>query len=181
MSLVDSAIAVAGEAGFAQTSARAVAKHAGVAPGVIYYHFGSMDGLFVAAHDHLTTERLSRIRGALEDATAADWVDRLVAAMSAELQHPSGAAAIELTVGAKTSPALTEAALRNTDRSVATVTELAVQVLGSSPVASIVSATAIAELAAAAFFGVEVMSQLGRTIDIEAIARPLSALLNAFG
>lgn len=177
--LIDAAISVAGSDGFAQTSARAVATSCGVAPGVIYYHFGSMDGLLVAAHDALTVRRLERIRSAMTGGDRGDWVERLARVIEDELSHPDGGAAIELTIGATASVELTEAVRRNTDLSIALVTELAEEILGESPIGHIVPPAAIAEVAAAAFFGAEVMAQVGRPIDIRRVTAPLGVLLAA--
>ena len=178
--LVASAVAIADQDGFAHTSARNVATHAGVAPGVIYYHFGSMDQLLVAALDAATDQRLERLQAVLFDDSIPHWVDRLTSAISREVRGDSGAAALELTIGAKTSPVLAEAARTNTDRSVALVADFCRMTLAGSPMESIVPIDAVAEVAAAAFVGVEVFAQLGRDVDVEQLMRPLAMILAQF-
>ena len=49
----DAAIGVFAEHGMAATTARKVASAAGVSPGLVMHHFGSMDGLRVACDDHV--------------------------------------------------------------------------------------------------------------------------------
>jgi AcrR family transcriptional regulator len=46
---------------------------------LIFYHFGSLDGLLLAALDHTSEERLERYRAAIAEATS---VDELVAAVA---------------------------------------------------------------------------------------------------
>jgi AcrR family transcriptional regulator len=51
----DAAIEVFAEHGMAATTARKVASAAGVSPGLVMHHFGSMEGLRVACDDYVTT------------------------------------------------------------------------------------------------------------------------------
>lgn len=50
----DAAISCIAEHGVADTTARKVAAAAGVSPGLVMHHFGSMDGLRTACDQHLT-------------------------------------------------------------------------------------------------------------------------------
>jgi len=180
---VEAVISVLDAEGFAHTSARVVAQAAGVAPGVIYYHFESMDGLLAAALDAVTEQRLDRMRVALanDPADEADgpWSARLVAAIRHEVEGAAGSAALEMTIGAKTSPQLAEAARRNLDRSVEMVAAFCGAALADAGVTSPVSAELIAEVAASCFLGLEVFAQLGRPIDIDAIVLPLVVLFGS--
>lgn len=50
----DTAIGVFAEQGMAATTARKVASAAGVSPGLVMHHFGSMEGLRMACDEHVT-------------------------------------------------------------------------------------------------------------------------------
>jgi AcrR family transcriptional regulator len=64
--------------GFAGATSRAVARNGGFNPALIFYYFGSLDGLLLAALEQTSTARLTRYREALEDVTT---VDRLLEVM----------------------------------------------------------------------------------------------------
>jgi AcrR family transcriptional regulator len=55
--------------GYAGTSARAVARTGGFAQGVVFYHFGGMRELLLAALDATSAARLAQYRAAIEGVT----------------------------------------------------------------------------------------------------------------
>jgi len=57
-------------AGFAGATTRAIARTGGFNQALIYYHFGSLDALLLAALDHTSGERLERYRSAVAAATS---------------------------------------------------------------------------------------------------------------
>src|SRR5262247_3808419 len=63
-SIVDATVSALAEVGFSGTSARAVAERAGVAPGGVFYHFGSMDDLLVEVFTTCLDRRIHRMRAA---------------------------------------------------------------------------------------------------------------------
>jgi AcrR family transcriptional regulator len=63
--------------GFAEASSRAIARTGGFNPALIFYHFGSLDELLLAALDETSAERLGRYQQAI---TEADTVEELVTA-----------------------------------------------------------------------------------------------------
>lgn len=60
--IVDAALATLTEDGIAGTSARAIAKRGGFNQSLIFYHFGSVPDLLVAATSSLSQARLARYR-----------------------------------------------------------------------------------------------------------------------
>jgi len=58
--LVEAALRTLIEEGYAGTSARAIAGRAGLNPALIFYHFGGVDDLLLAALDRSSAERLER-------------------------------------------------------------------------------------------------------------------------
>lgn len=170
--LIEAAIQVLAREGFTRTSARAVAAEAGGTNGLIFYHFGSMDQLLAATAIELSNRRMVRVKAALGgDDAASRWPDRLADTIRAEATSPEGIAVVELLVAARTSPALTGPVGDAIDRSIAFATEELRVVLGDLPWADVLPVDLIAELATAAFFGLELFTQAERPIDLDRLAR----------
>src|SRR4051794_35552634 len=66
--LVEAALQSLQEEGFAGTTARSIAARAGANQALVFYHFGGVDGLLLAALDASAAERLGRYRAALASA-----------------------------------------------------------------------------------------------------------------
>ena len=174
--LVDGAVRVLARDGFAHASARAIAQEAGTVNGSIFYYFGSMDGLLAATANTLADRGIARIRDGLGgDRAHVEWPSRLSAVMRAEAEGEDGRAVMELFVGARTSPALAAEVRAAIDRAIDYATAEMASVLGASPITQVVPVTLIAELAAAAFLGIEVLAQNGREIDLDRLATALAA------
>jgi AcrR family transcriptional regulator len=74
--ILDAALETLKEEGFAQASSRAIARRGGFNPALIFYHFGSLDDLLLAALDRTSHERLERYRQAIAEAqTVEELVD----------------------------------------------------------------------------------------------------------
>ena len=60
--IVEAALEVLQDKGFAGASTRVIAARAGLAPGLIFYYFGTNHDLLLAALEHASQERLRRYR-----------------------------------------------------------------------------------------------------------------------
>src|ERR1700733_11435946 len=67
--LVRGAIAALKEEGFAGASARAIARRAGCNQGLVFYHFGSVANLLLAALDAVSETRRAHYQEAVDRAT----------------------------------------------------------------------------------------------------------------
>jgi AcrR family transcriptional regulator len=65
--IVGAALETLREEGFAGASSRAIARRGGFNQALIFYHYGSVDDLLLAALDRTSEERLARYRTALAD------------------------------------------------------------------------------------------------------------------
>lgn len=65
--IVDAALETLREEGFAGASSRAIARRGGFNQALIFYHYGSVDDLLLAALDRTSEERLAHYRTALAD------------------------------------------------------------------------------------------------------------------
>src|SRR3954469_7114261 len=81
--MVDAALATLKEEGFAGTTARAVARRGGFNQALVYYHFGGLNELLLAALASSSAARLARYREAIDGAAS---VEELVA-RARELFH----------------------------------------------------------------------------------------------
>ena len=68
--LIESAIDALREEGFGGASARAIAARAGCNQGLVFYHFGSVANLLLAALDEVSARRLREYQQAVEDVTS---------------------------------------------------------------------------------------------------------------
>jgi AcrR family transcriptional regulator len=66
--LVAAAIDALREVGFAGASAREIASRAGYSQALVFYHFGSVNDLLLAALDEVSARRMAAYRGLLEHA-----------------------------------------------------------------------------------------------------------------
>lgn len=179
--LIDAAARVLAQDGFAHTSARAIAQEAGTVNGSIFYYFGSMDGLLAETAKALAERGIARIRDGLGGESAhVEWPTRLSAVMRAEAEGEDGRAVMELLVGARTSPALAAEVRAAIDEAIEYATSEMQAVLGESPITQLLPVPLIAELAAAAFLGIEVLAQNGREVDLDRLSTALAAGVQLF-
>lgn len=173
--LVEAAIQVLAREGFTRTSARAVAAEAGGTNGLIFYHFGSMDGLLAATASELCRRRMVRVKEALGgDEAAVRWPERLADTIRAEATSPEGIAVVELVVAARTNPALSEPVMTAIDESIRFAAGELETILADGPWAALLPVDLVAELATAAFFGLELFTQADRPVDLDRLARLLA-------
>lgn len=157
--------------GFAHASARAIAAEANTVNGSVFYYFGSMDALLATTARELADRGIERVRQGLGGEQApVEWPQRLSAVIRAEAERDDGRAVMELLVGARTSPELA-AEMRNAiDRAIAYATREMQAVVGDSPIGQVLPVPLLAEVAAAAFLGLEILTQNGREIDLDQLA-----------
>ena len=205
--LVDAAIETLKAEGYAGASARAIAERAGSNQGLVFYHFGSVANLLLAALDSVSAQRLAQYDAAIaeiSDRNDADARVRQLAAESAEVQPGAaevllmGVAAaifredldagyvtvlVEMIAGSSSTPGLgSEVAAR-----IGPWFEFAQRAIegtiGSSPLGSILPAGDVAYAVVALYLGLEMLTHLDgdRTpaLALFAHAKQLTGLLEA--
>ena len=164
--IIEATVETLAALGFSGTSARAVADRAGVAPGGVFYHFGSMDQLLAEVYTTCLDRRIARLRAAVAvpvEGLSAAFTD----AVRDEFAHVESRALLELVVGAINSPELAVRVRAGFDTSFAFTREVIEQVLADSPLAGALPLDLIAQVAASAFFGLAVLDLVGADVDIE--------------
>src|SRR3954468_13122266 len=68
--IVDAALQALAEDGFAGATSRAIARSGKFNQALVFYHFGSLDALLLAALDKTSEERLDHSRAAVRPATS---------------------------------------------------------------------------------------------------------------
>jgi len=107
--LISAAIQALREDGFAGSSARVIAARAGCNQALIFYHFGSVPDLLVAALEQVSASRLDAYRGLLgHTATIAGLVDAARTIFAEDLAAGHVRVLTELISGAQSVPGLGE-------------------------------------------------------------------------
>ena len=191
--LIAAAIDTLRESGFAAASARRIAVRAGCNQALIFYHFGSVNDLLVAALEDVSARRMAAYRELLErSGTLGELIDGARAVFEADLDAGHVTVLVEMISGAQSVPGLGErvSACLAPWRSFA---ESAVRdVLASSPFGSLVPPGEVAHGVVAGILGLEMLANLdgdraaaralfdrARAVgDLLDRIRPLAALLN---
>jgi AcrR family transcriptional regulator len=87
--IVAAALETLKKEGFAGATSRAIARAGGFNQALIFYHFGTLDGLLLAALDKTSAERLARYREAVDEAATIEEL-AAVAARIYEEDRDSG-------------------------------------------------------------------------------------------
>ncbi|HSR25253.1 MAG TPA: TetR family transcriptional regulator, partial [Candidatus Eisenbacteria bacterium] len=162
--------------GFAATSARAIARRGGFAPGVIYYHYRDLHDLLLAALDRTSERRLARYREELAGVTgAADLVRRLRALYAEDLAEGHVAAVQELVAGAASSPRLGPAIVERLRPWLELTEDVARRLLAGTPLEAVLPAGELAYAVVALYLGMETLTRLNGSV------REAESLLAAAG
>ncbi len=182
--LVDAAITTLKTEGFVGASARTIASRAGCNQGLVFYHFGSVANLLLAALDSVSASRRERYTAAANEVTSAtDLVAVAAAIYKEDLDSGHVRVLAEMIAGAMSDPDL---GVEVTAR-IAPWTEFAQHAistaLADSPLASLVPTADIAYAIVALYLGLEMLTQLdGNRAPATALfshASRLAALLSS--
>jgi AcrR family transcriptional regulator len=184
--LVKGAVEALGEVGFSGASAREIANRAGSNQALVFYHFGSVTELLLAALDDVSARRLAAYSQALEQASSlTDLIESAQAIFSEDLDAGYVAVLVEMITGAQATPGLGEQVMQRLApwREFA---ETAVRkALAGSPVAVLLPAKELAHGVVAGFLGLELLASLDgdryAALALFDRARGLAGLLDLVG
>ncbi|HWE67759.1 MAG TPA: TetR/AcrR family transcriptional regulator [Acidimicrobiales bacterium] len=184
--LIGAAIETLKQDGYAGASARTIAERAGSNQGLVFYHFGSVANLLLAALDQVSAERLEHYGSAIaEVGSPVDLVDAAQAIFSEDLDAGYVTVLVEMIAGASSTPGLgPEVAAR-----IGPWTEFAQaaieRMLADSPLGSLLPAVDVAHGIVALYLGLEMLSHLdgdrAPATALFAHAKQLAGLLSALG
>lgn len=150
-------------AGFAGTSARAVARTGGFPPGLIYYYFESLEALLLAAIEMTSNARLTRYRDVLsKTGSVAEVLEAAAFLYREDLDSGHVAAVQELIAGASSSRSLRTEISRKLEPWIRLAEEQISRFADQSPVGAWIPVHTIAELVVALYIGLETLAHLNR-------------------
>jgi AcrR family transcriptional regulator len=159
--LVSAAIDALRETGYGGASAREIASRAGCSQALVFYHFGSVNDLLLAALDEVSSRRLAVYRSLLTEATSATAL--AVAArriFTADLDAGYVRVLVEMITAAHAVPGLGDQVAERL-QPWRELTEQAVQsALGRSAAARLLPPADAARALVAGFLGLEVLASL---------------------
>ena len=171
--LLAGTLQVVAEQGIAKASARTIAAEAGVNQALVFYHFGSIDELLVAACEHGAQQRVEANREAIAEVTS---LPELVAVARRlhETERAAGHVALlgQLLAGAPSHGPLAGAVATGLGLWIAEVELVMTRLLADTPVADLVDITGLARAIAASFVGLELYDG----VDADGAASALTAL-----
>lgn len=144
--------------GIAGTSARTIAEIAGVSQGLIFYHYGSVNGLLEAAATEITERRTLDYRQRLATVTSLSELAELARQLHDEERRLGNVAVMaQLLAGAHTHPELAPVARDNYDLLAGEVRDTLHRLLADTALAAALPADHLAHAVSAAFIGIELL------------------------
>lgn len=184
--LVRGAIDALQQVGFAGASAREIARRADCNQALIFYHFGSVTDLLLAALDEVSARRLKAYSGLIDQAaTLGDLVSSAERIVAEDLEAGHVAVLVEMIAGARAIPGLGPQVAER----LAPWREVAASALRTaldrSPLAGLVPADDLAHGVVAGFLGLELLAELDGSAAAAASLferlRGIAALLDLLG
>ncbi|GAA3148653.1 TetR family transcriptional regulator [Planomonospora alba] len=183
--LVEAAAEVLLADGYAGTSARAVAKAAGVNSALVFYHFGGVDQLLLAALDRSSEQRMTAYREAVAGArTLEELVEAANAIYRADLEGGHITLFSELVGAGIAKPELRAEITKRAEPWIEFVEQTLERVIGGSPLARLLPPRELAYAAITFYLGVNLFTHLdadrSRTeavFDLAARVAPRARLL----
>ena len=182
--VLDAAVETLATQGFSRATARAVAATGGFAPGVIYYHFDSLEDLFVATAQYTSAARLSRYRERTGEVTGAvELLSRLRELYQEDQSNGHLAAVQELVAAAVSSPRLAEQVREHRRLWQAMTEDLIRGQIRGQLFEALVPVRELAAAAVGAYLGLEMLSHLHADQvtpeDLFAAAMPAAAMIDS--
>ena len=186
VALVHGAIEALRDEGFSGASAREIARRAGCNQGLVFYHFGSVTNLLLAALDEVSALRLTRYQGVVDEVhTLPDLVAAARAVFEEDLDAGHMAVLAEMIAGAASTPGLgAEVATRIAPwrRFAAAAVR---DTLAESPLSSLLEPDEVAHGIVALYLGLEMLAHLdgdqSAALGLFDRAAQIAGLLSALG
>ena len=179
--LVSATIDTLQAVGYAGTSARAIASRAGVSQALVFYHFGSIDELLLAALDETSRRRMGAYREAMETVTSvADLLEVAGRVFREDLDRGHLKVLAELIAAASSQPTLAAQVAERIEPWIALTEETVSHVLGDSAIVGIVRPRDLATGLVGLYLGLELITQLrGDRRPVDALFESVGRLLSA--
>jgi AcrR family transcriptional regulator len=159
--LVEAAITTLKEDGYAGASARAIAERAGSNQGLIFYHFGSVANLLLAALDAVSSARLAHYSASIDRAgSLVDLVDAATGIFRDDLDAGYVTVLVEMIAGASATPGLGPEVAARIAPWIQFAQRAVDSALADSPLGSVLPSRDVAYGIVAMYLGLEMLSHL---------------------
>ena len=184
--LVQAALETLKEEGFAGATSRAIARAGGFNQALIFYHYGSVDALLLAALDATSEERMARYREAVADAGSVEELAEVAARIYSEDRESGHMTVVsQLVAGSVARPELAPEVLARMEPWIDFAEEALVRVLRGTALEGALPTRELAYAAVTFYLGVNLLANLDpepeRTAavfeQVRAFAPGLEALL----
>lgn len=156
--LLDAARQVLMEDGYAGASARTIAKRAGVAPGLIYYHFENLDTLLAETSRVFSAERAVVWERELSRATTLTEVVRTANRLHEEERQIGSLIVLAQLLSGSRSNETIRAAVRDNFEHLAGIVEATIaRIIVDTPLAEMLDAHGLSRTVSAGFVGLELL------------------------
>ena len=159
--LIEAAADTLRDSGFAAASARRIAQRAGCNQALIFYHFGSVNDLLVAALEDVSAQRMAAYQGLLahkESLSALAESARVIFEEDLDAGHLR--VLTEMISGAQSAPGLAERIAATLAPWRAFAEDAVRDVLASSPVPGLLPSEEVAHAVVAGILGLEMLASL---------------------
>ena len=155
------------EDGFAGATTRAIARRGGFNQALVFYHYGSLEGLLVAVLDRTAAQRLHRYRAELGNVGSfADLFARLRLLHQEDQESGHVRVLSQLIAGALTRPDLAPAVLERFAPWQSLTEETITRLLRGSPLEDVVPVSLLARAALTYYLGASLFDVLAPAEDV---------------
>ena len=161
--IVDAALAALKEEGFSGASARAIARRGHFNQALVFYHFGSVTNLLLAALDESSTRRMTAYRAALEGVSGRGPEELIALALRLyreDLASGHITVVTEMIAGSLADPELKAAIADRVEQWIDLAQAAVDNAVEGSPLAGIMPSRDLAYGIVAMYLGVEMLAQL---------------------
>ena len=161
--IVDAALEALKTVGFAGATSRTIARTGGFNQALVFYHFGSVDNLLLAALDRTSDERLGRYRAAVEAVGSLEELARVAADLYRE-DRDSGHMTVvsQMFAGSLTRRELAPALVQRMEPWVDLAEETIGKTLAGTPFEGVAPARDLAYAVVTFYVGVNLLTHLDR-------------------
>ena len=150
------------EEGFAGASSRSIAARAGVNQALVFYHFGSLDSLLLAALDRTSEERMARYRAAVADTASLEDLIRVARDIYREDRDTGHITVVsQLVAGSVARPELASEVLARMETWIAFAEEGLERALAPTPLGAALPIPELARAVVTFYLGANLLTQLG--------------------
>jgi AcrR family transcriptional regulator len=159
--IVDAALETLKAEGFSGATSRAIARAGGFNQALIFYHFGTLDSLLLAALDKTSEERLARYRDAVAKATTATELAEVAASVYREDRDRGHMTVVsQMIAGSVARPELAPEVLARMEPWIELCEEALAKALSGLPIQEVVPLRELAYAVTTFYLGLNLLTHL---------------------